>query len=261
MGLEVPVPGVPLNLPGATLATRYVGGTATVAPTTGTFAVGDFVIARNGNVFVCTVAGTPGTWVNAGSSSNLVTSVFGRVGAVAAAASDYTYAQIAAAANAVAVSNLAAGLAGQVIGGTTPAYVYPPGFEVGYDEITAPVTVTSVTEATGTAVISCAAHTFDGAAVVAEFFAPSLVPAAGIGAAVVVCLFAGATQIGRLCVAISPVAAVMQVPGAGSLRFTPTAAAHTYTVTAFQTGGNGTVNAGASGTGAYVPASIRFVKV
>lgn len=84
-------------LTGATASTRYVGGTASVAPTTGTFAVGDFVISQTGHVFVCTVAGTPGTWVDAGSVSNLVTSVFGRTGAVAAAANDYTLNQIGAA--------------------------------------------------------------------------------------------------------------------------------------------------------------------
>ncbi len=53
---------VPLALTGATAATRYVGGTASGAPTTGTFAVGDFVIDQAGALRVCTVAGSPGTW-------------------------------------------------------------------------------------------------------------------------------------------------------------------------------------------------------
>jgi hypothetical protein len=53
---------------GAVAATRYVGGTASGAPTTGTFAVGDFVIDQTGIVWVNTVAGTPGTWVDASSS-------------------------------------------------------------------------------------------------------------------------------------------------------------------------------------------------
>ena len=56
--------GVPLGLTGATAATRYVGGTASGAPTSGTFAVGDFVIDETGHVWICTVAGTPGTWVD-----------------------------------------------------------------------------------------------------------------------------------------------------------------------------------------------------
>jgi hypothetical protein len=53
----------PTGLTGAVTASRYVGGTASVAPTTGTFAVGDYVITATGRVWVCTVAGTSGTWV------------------------------------------------------------------------------------------------------------------------------------------------------------------------------------------------------
>jgi hypothetical protein len=68
------VKGLPLALTGAVSATRYAGGTASVAPTTGTFAVGDFVVAQTGSIFVCTVAGTPGTWVSivAGGITGLV---------------------------------------------------------------------------------------------------------------------------------------------------------------------------------------------
>ncbi len=55
--------GEPLALTGATATTRYVGATATGAPASGTFAVGDYVIAQDGGIYVCTVAGSPGTWV------------------------------------------------------------------------------------------------------------------------------------------------------------------------------------------------------
>jgi hypothetical protein len=58
--------GKPQALTGAVSATNYVGGTAAVAPTTGTFAVGDFVITQTGKIYICTVAGTPGTWVQSG---------------------------------------------------------------------------------------------------------------------------------------------------------------------------------------------------
>lgn len=54
--------GYPLGLTGATAATRYVGATASGAPASGTFLVGDFVIDQTGAVYVCTVAGSPGTW-------------------------------------------------------------------------------------------------------------------------------------------------------------------------------------------------------
>jgi hypothetical protein len=56
--------GLPLALTGAIAATRYVGGTASVAPTTGTFAVGDFVITAIGHVYICTTAGAPGIWTD-----------------------------------------------------------------------------------------------------------------------------------------------------------------------------------------------------
>jgi hypothetical protein len=55
-----------VGLTGATAAARYVGATTTGSPTSGTFAVGDFVIAQNGIIWVCTGAGTPGTWTKVG---------------------------------------------------------------------------------------------------------------------------------------------------------------------------------------------------
>lgn len=50
------------GLTGAVAATRYVGGTTSGAPTTGTFAVGDFIVDQTGVIWICTTAGTPGTW-------------------------------------------------------------------------------------------------------------------------------------------------------------------------------------------------------
>jgi phage baseplate assembly protein gpV len=140
---------------------------------------------------------------------------------------------------------------------------FPPGFEVGYDQITSFVTVASTTEATGTTVISCAAHTFDGAPVLATFFAPGIQIGAASQQVVTVCLFEAATQIGRLCAVESAGAAQSIDPGIGVLRFTPSAASHTYTVTAFGSNLTATpgIVAGASGTGASVPAFIRFTKV
>ena len=50
------------GLPGATAASRHAGATTSGAPTTGTFAVGDYVVDQTGAMYVCTVSGTPGTW-------------------------------------------------------------------------------------------------------------------------------------------------------------------------------------------------------
>ncbi len=62
--------GLPLGLAGATSATRYVGATASGAPASGTFSLGDFTIDQTGKVYVCTVAGTPGTWAVVGAGAS-----------------------------------------------------------------------------------------------------------------------------------------------------------------------------------------------
>lgn len=57
------------GLTGATTASRWVGGVAGAAPTSGTFAVGDWVTDTVlGGFWTCTVAGTSGTWIYAGPS-------------------------------------------------------------------------------------------------------------------------------------------------------------------------------------------------
>lgn len=50
------------GLTGATAASRYVGATASGHPVSGTFALGDFVVDQTGVIWICTTAGTPGTW-------------------------------------------------------------------------------------------------------------------------------------------------------------------------------------------------------
>ena len=51
-------------------AARFVGGTASGAPVSGTFALGDFIIDQTGSFWICTVAGTPGTWTQVGGASD-----------------------------------------------------------------------------------------------------------------------------------------------------------------------------------------------
>jgi len=58
------------GLPGATAASRHAGATTSGAPSSGTFAVGDFIMDQSGAMYVCTVAGTPGTWQLSGVSVN-----------------------------------------------------------------------------------------------------------------------------------------------------------------------------------------------
>lgn len=66
------VPLVKGGLPGATAAMRYVGATASGAPASGTFAVGDVAGDLTGKLWMCTAAGTPGTWAAIGSGGGMV---------------------------------------------------------------------------------------------------------------------------------------------------------------------------------------------
>lgn len=66
------------GLTGAVAASRYVGGIASGPPVTGTFLLGDFSIDQTGKIWICTVAGSPGTWTQADMA------IAGITGAVAA---------------------------------------------------------------------------------------------------------------------------------------------------------------------------------
>jgi hypothetical protein len=163
----------------------------------------------------------------------------------------------------VAVTGTAA--SGQVpvaTSGTAGAWAFPPDFRIGYDQITGTVNIASTTEATGTTIISAAAHTFDGTLVRCEFFCSLIQSGTTAASQTVVSLFEGATQITRLAFIQTPAAAVMGVPIFASFYFTPTAASHTYTITAFSTNVTGTpaISAGAGGTATNPPAYVAFYK-
>jgi hypothetical protein len=66
---------VATGLTGVTAASRYAGATSSGAPASGNFGVGDFTVDQSGNVWVCTVAGSPGTWKPAGSQALIWDSV------------------------------------------------------------------------------------------------------------------------------------------------------------------------------------------
>lgn len=75
----------PTGLTGATAASRYVGATASGAPASGTFLLGDFAVDQTGKIWICTTAGTPGTWTAAGPTIP-VTIAQGGTGQITAAA-------------------------------------------------------------------------------------------------------------------------------------------------------------------------------
>lgn len=140
------------------------------------------------------------------------------------------------------------------------------GFEIGYAQITAPVNVISTTEASPTTIIAPGALTFDGGPVMVEFFSPFVTNPQVANGFVLILLFEGSTEIGRLAdigMTTSSTSFQYNIAAVGRYRFTPTAGVHTYTVGAICNSTTGTpkVGAGAGGTGAYVPAFVRFTKV
>lgn len=151
-------------------------------------------------------------------------------------------------------------------GGTGTTYQFPPGHEIGYTQITAPVSIVSTTEATGTTIISPGALTFDGGLVLVHFFAPYVTrSSSGVSTELTINLFESTTEITRFVPAFTDATANQNTSGGvnGFYRFTPTAGSHTYTVTAWAQSTTGTpaVGAGAGGTTAFAPAFIRFTKV
>lgn len=160
---------------------------------------------------------------------------------------------------------LGSGVTGQMLtgNGTTVSMAYPPGYSLGYNEITAGVTIASTTEASGTTIIAAPAITFDGTDVEVEFFSPVVNLPSVAGATLFICLFEGATEIGRMGGFQAAAASASAFPVFLRRRFTPTAAAHTYTVTAFASSltGGPSIAAGSGGAGGSLPAYVRVRKV
>lgn len=169
---------------------------------------------------------------------------------------------------ATATSLPTGGAASQVVGyggsSGTGAWVFPPGFEIGYDQVTGNVNITGTASATPTTLVASSAYMFDGAAVIAEFFAPGIFTDTGAGGHNInIGIYESGALVAKLGNVQTPAAAQLGVPVCVKLRFTPTAAVHTYTVAAWTSATTGTPVAvcGAGTGGAFTPMYTRFTKV
>lgn len=168
------------------------------------------------------------------------------------AAAAIVYSKLSVAAGDIPVSKLVAGNAGQFIGGTTPAYAYPPGYEIDYVTVTSNTNVTGATAATADNIITGTTVSYDGTAVYIEMFCPQVTRGTNWLKYV---LYDGSTQIGDVCA----IGFSVQV-GYGKVKVTPTAANHTYNFRAYVDAGTGVINAGTGAAGSLYPAFIRVTK-
>lgn len=166
-------------------------------------------------------------------------------------------------ANGLPVADIAAALAGQLLGGTGPAYAYPPGFEIAYDQVTSFKAVSSTTEGTPTTVIAGTSHVYENVPYLFHFFAPEGEDSTAAAGGLYALLMQDGTSLGRIgAVDSTTVATQVTVSFVGELRFTPTAGAHTFGISGFVDNAAGTpgFNAGAGGAGNYVPMFLRVTK-
>jgi hypothetical protein len=164
-----------------------------------------------------------------------------------------------------AVTRLGVGATGQVLGivAGVLTWVYPPGYEIGYDQITSTINVASTTEGTPTAIIAGTAHTYENVGYHFEFFCPELIAPSTTGGTVTILLMQDGASIGRIAVGLNDITGGQTGwPTVGWRKFTPSAASHTFGVSAFCSATTGTpaVTAGAAGSGIVVPAFLRVTK-
>ena len=140
-----------------------------------------------------------------------------------------------------------------VMASTSVGYFYPSvaSSQLGYGERTSDTTFTATSSATATDLgISTGAVTYDGSAVVLQFFAPAVERGTN---SVRFALYDGSTEvIGRLCQ--TDAAGAQSI--SGFYRFTPSAASHTYQIRGWVDAGTGSVFAGT----ARPPAFIRVTR-
>lgn len=140
-------------------------------------------------------------------------------------------------------------------------WAFPPGYELGYTEFTAPVSITATTEASPNNVVSAGALTFDGTAHWFEFHAAYADASSVTSNCLRAGFYDGTTSQGKTLLvenAASP-GDVIVTPYIRR-KLTPSAGSHTFKVAAWIDSGTGTIGAGAGGSGNYVPGYIRITK-
>lgn len=135
------------------------------------------------------------------------------------------------------------------------------GQQLDYAEITSNASVTATVEASSTTIVSGNAVTFDGNAVVVEFFLPAWQCDTAANDLLIVLFLDGAVNATIMRGDTTGVANLPQTGGVFAKRLTPSAGSHTFSIRGYQAAaGTSTVFAGASGAGNFGPAFIRITR-
>lgn len=137
--------------------------------------------------------------------------------------------------------------------------------ELAYNQYTSPVSVTATTEGTANTVVTASSVTYDGTAVMIEFYSPRVLTATASDAIVDFVLrddTAGASigLLGRVRGSASAGNVLLETATRLATRITPSAGARVYSIRAFVNTGTGTVGGAAGGIGAVVPGFIRITR-
>ena len=167
-----------------------------------------------------------------------------------------------------APARLAAGAAGTVLRsagtGASETFAYPPAYEFDYVQKTSNTTISASSEGTANTIVTGASVIYDGATtVMVKFFTPQIQLPSTTGATLLIGIWDNGTVLGYLT-APTAINASNDVYGGfeGEARFTPTNAAHQYSIRAYITAGaSGLISGGAGGAGTFFPCFMRVVKV
>jgi hypothetical protein len=132
--------------------------------------------------------------------------------------------------------------------------------ELAYAEFTAPVTVSSTSETAPTLIVTTGSISCDGTPIRIEFFAPTAVLPASVGAVLFLNFWVDGADQGRAFQATNPLAS-SAMPVQIQRRYAASAGAHTFSVRGWNSAGSTTVYGGAGGAGpAYIPGFIRVTR-
>lgn len=132
------------------------------------------------------------------------------------------------------------------------------GYEYDYVQKTSNTTLSATSAATANTIVTANAVTFDGStAAVIEFYCPTTDRSGG-ATLIALWLYDGSSEVGAIYYSVAVTTARLGIYA--SYRLTPSAASHTYSIRGSVNASSADINAGAAGSGNFMPCYIRIRK-